>query len=364
MIALRLLLLLAAATLPGCAAGAPLRPEDAADPSLYGAAQDPEGKAAWQRAQAALATGQRQAALADLQLAGRRCPDLVRAHLAWQDAARALAGAQEEQMRTYYAALPDGGTPVAAYVKARLLATAFEKDQALDAIMARDATFGWARLSRGRIRRDQGRLSEAVDEFEKAVAFDASLNEARLERGDALGELGRLEEAALDYEAYFARAAGDWVALREYAAMLIYRLIRIDRALQLLDRLDAQFPGDLELRMHRGAALWRAFRVDEALPHYLAVLDADPGYARAALDIGLIYYDALPQDEAGRRKWWPRAALAFRYFLALGNPRDGHEAFERALAVPFRLDQIEQLLGPEVVRERTISVDDLRPPPG
>jgi len=347
--------------LAACASG-PVRSGDEVDPAVYRVTQDPEGRAAWQRAQRALARDDVAAALPDLRLAVTRLPDHVRAHLAYQDAALAQGGEAAALMRTFYDELPARPSPVPAYVKARLFDTSYAKGQALLEILDAYPSFGWAHLSLGRIRRGQGQLLVAVDAFRVAFVEDSSLHAARLERGEALAELGRLAEAAVDYEAYIDTRPEDWVAMREYVTMLIYRLTRIDRALQLLDRLDAAFPGDVELWMHRGAALWRALRPREALPHYLAALEQDAGAARAALDIGLIYYDALPRNEEERRIWWPRARAAFRLFLQLPESGDGQEAFERALAVPYRLGVIEDLLGPDPGGE--VTLDDLRLPPG
>ncbi|MCA8954324.1 MAG: tetratricopeptide repeat protein [Planctomycetes bacterium] len=355
--------LLALLALAACAA-APARPADATDPAIYRRV-DPAIAAEWERAQAAFAIDDVDTAWPLLSVIVQKSPDLVRAHLMYQDAAIEIGGEAEAEMRRYYHFLiPERETPVVPYVRARLSDTSYAKGQALQAILRQDPTFGWAHLSLGRVRRGQGQLLAAVDSFQAALRFDDSLHEAQLERAQALADLGRLPEAAANYEDYLEQEPGDLAAVREYAAMLIYRLVRIDRALELLGRLDQAFPEDVDLRMHRAAALWRAFRPREALSNYLAVLERDPRASRAALNIGLIYYDAMPQNDTAeeRRQWWPRARAAFRYFLAIGDPADGHEAFERALAVPYRLEEIERLLGPAAAGE--VSLDALRLPPG
>ena len=83
-----------------------------------------------------------------------------------------------------------------------------------------------------------------------------------------------------------------------------------------------------------------------AVEGYVSILEEEPGNARAALNVGLLYYEVVPQDDAGRRARWPQARAAFRMFLAAAEPSDGHERFERTWAVPYRLRQIEALLGP------------------
>lgn len=328
----------------GCNTG-PVRRDDATDPGVYRTCQDAAAAAAWLRAQAALANGDDTAALPDLLTAVRGCPDLVRAHVAYQEAAQRLGGEVAAAMVAFYRSLPAGKTPVAAYLRARLADTAYAQSNALDTILARDPSFAWAHLSRARINRRQGRLLPALEMFGDAIVNDADLVEARLERAQVLAELGRDEESAREYKAYLQKAPDDVAAARGYLTLLLYRLGRIDEAWQVLDRLQAKAPKSLDLRMDRAAALWRARRPREAVDAYLAILREDPTVARAALNIGLLYYEVAPQNDREKPRYWPAARAALRWFLLHSKPTDGHEQFERTMAVPFRLDRIEDMLG-------------------
>ncbi len=342
----------------GCASG-PQRRDDAIDPAVYRTCQDPEGAAAWARAQQALARGDDAGALADLQSATRACPLLVRAHLAYQDAARRIGGATAQAMADFYTQLT-GTSPVPAYCRARLADTSYAQSNALQAILAQDPSFAWAHLSRARVTRRQGRLLPALDMYAAAIVNDAGLHEARRERAQVLAELGRDEEAAVDYEAYLALQPGDVAATRDYVALLLYRLDRAGEAEPLLATLEAALPGDVGVRMDRAAAYWRSNRPREAVDAYLAILADAPATARAALNLGLLYYEIVPRNDAERARYWPRARAAFRWFLQGGEPADGHEQFERTLGVPFRLERIAQLLGPEP--EGPVRLEDLRWP--
>jgi len=344
-------------TLAACQSGAP-RATEAVDPAFYTRATDPQGREAWERAQQALQRLDRTAALPDLRTAVARCPDLVRAHLAWQDAARQLGGAAEKEMRDYYAALPERSSPVPAYVKARLAETSYAQGTELQKILAGDSSFAWAHLSLGRLRRSQGHLQSAAESFQSAITHDGDLFEARLERAYVLAELGRGEEAALDYDAYLARVPDDDAVLRAYTALLIYRLGRIDKAMQVLERLEVRHPDDVAVRMDRAAAQWRGGDPRAAVQSYLRVLEGKPDEARAALNIGLLYYEVLPKTAADRRLFWPKARAAFELFLRTTGSHDGDEAFERTIAVPYRLEGIAGLLGKD---ERTsFTIEDLR----
>ncbi|HEX5051534.1 MAG TPA: tetratricopeptide repeat protein [Planctomycetota bacterium] len=339
-----------------------MRSDNAVDPRTYYFCQDPEGNAAWQRAQKALADRDDAGALPDLRLCAERCANLVRAHLAYQDAARRLGGEAQRAMQDFYLKAPDGPSPVTAYLKARLAETSYAQSHALADILKRDPSFAWAHLSQARINRRQGRLLQAVDMFAAAIVNDPDLHEARLERAQVLAELGRDDEASLDYRAYVKAVPTDLDATRAYITLLLYRLGHIDEAWGLLLRLEQQGDHSLALRMDKGAAQWRANNPRAAVQTYLDILAEAPDTARAALNLGLLYYEVLPHNDDERRLYWPRARAALRWFLRTTVPSDGHEQFERTLAVPYRLQIIADLLGPDP--GGPLALDDLRLPPG
>src|SRR5690606_8620334 len=138
----------------------------------------------------------------------------------------------------------------------------------------------------------------------------------------------------------------DTAAAREYITLLLYRLARVDEALALIDLLEQFGEKSPSLRMDRAAALWRGKQPQAAIEIYLEILRADPTRARAALNIGLLYYEIVPQSEADKPRYWPKARAAFELFLQATEPADGHEQFERTWAVPYRLQCISELLGP------------------
>lgn len=345
--------------LGACTTG-PRRSDNAVDPAVYAVRQDPEGEAAWQRAQRALAAGDDQAALPDLRLVATRCPAFVRGHLAWQDAAGRVGGAARQAMVDFYLAMPDGASPVPAYCKARLAETSYAQSNALTAILAKDPSFAWAHLSLARVTRRQGRMLPALDMYAAAIVNDPQLHEARRERAQVLAELGREVEAAVDYKAYLESRPDDLEAVRDYVWLLLYRLGRNDEAMPWLGELEKKLPGDVTVRMDRAAALWRGGQLQASVEAYLAILRDAPSAMRAALNLGLLYYEVLPQNEAERRRYWPRARAAFRWFLDGGEPSDGHEQFERTLGVPFRMQRIAELLGPEPLE--AVRLADMRWP--
>jgi tetratricopeptide (TPR) repeat protein len=350
---------LATAGLAACNNG-PRRRDDAVDPAVYSGQQDPAAMAKFEAARTQIERGDFPRGIELLREVVGKSPDFVRAHLAWQDAARRAGGQELQAMVDYYKALPEAGSPVPAYMKARLADTAYAQRNALEALLRKDPSFAWGHLSLARVTRRQGRFVPALEAYEAALVHDPQLHEARHERAQVLAELGREAESALDYRVYLAAQPDDIAALRDYVTLLLYRLGRIDEAIVLLAQLEAKLPRDPSVRMDRAAALWRARRLEESVGAYMAILVDAPDMVRAAFNIGLIYYEIAATDEATRRLYWPRARSAFRWFLDQGSGGDGHEQFERTLGVPFRMERITELLGPEPLR--AVRLDDLRWP--
>ncbi|MCA8966818.1 MAG: tetratricopeptide repeat protein, partial [Planctomycetes bacterium] len=328
----------------------PNRLDTGSDVDRYSRLDDPQGSAAYASAMAALARGDRAAALVGLRKTVELCPEHVRAHRLYQDVARELGGEAAAAMMAYYRQLPvpearAGGSPVPAYLQARLADTSYAQGNALAELLRRHPGFAWGHLSAGRVSRRQGRLLQALDSFSSASTYDPRLPEARLERGQVLAELGRYEESAREYEAYLGLAPDDDASTRAYIDLLIYHLSRLDRALELLRPMLAAAPKDVELNMQMAAIDWLGKRPRQALDGYLEILVDHPTHARALLNIGLLYYEVLPRDAEAQRRLWPQAAIAFQWFLQSDEPQDGHEQFERTVAVPYRLARIAEVLG-------------------
>lgn len=351
------LLLLGGCELPGGGVGSASRVSEVATEC-----DDPQGRAAWQEAQQQLDAGNELAAVAALQRVAERCPDFVRGNIRYQDTARRLGGDHERRMVEHYRSAVTSASAERQYLRARLAETAYAQANELNEILKRHPRFGWAHLSRGRINRTQGRQSEALQDFERALATDPSLTEALLERSQVLVEIGRDEEAAVGFDRYLRQRPDDLTATRQYLTLLLYRLGRTEQAMKLIEKLESLGDRSIALRMDRAAALWRARRFQAAAEAYLAILREQPSIARAALNLGLLYYEVVPQTDAQRQRCWPKARAAFRWFLQQTEPSDGHEQFERTWAVPFRLQRIARSIGSDQGGEPQL--DDLTWPDG
>ncbi len=338
---------LAAAGLGGCAtpAGQPI--VERQDPDRFETCRDPDGRAAYERALVELQAGRDAEALPLLRQVVERCPDNVVAMGYYQDAALHLGGASEQAMRDYYAGLDDRrASPVPAFAKARLLETNYQRKVAIDELIGRHADFAYAYLAQGRLNRSRGQLGEAVESFQRAIERHPQLLAAHLELAEVLSELGRNGEARLPYENYLRGAPSDRATAHELVQLLLYKLNQPQDARPWIERLLADDPQDAAAKMDLAAADWRSGRLEAALAGYLDVLQHQPDNARAVLNVGYLHYDAFGQTDDDRRAHWPRARKAFQLFLRLVRPEEGQDFFEKVMAVPYRLKEIDKLLGP------------------
>ena len=169
-----------------------------------------------------------------------------------------------------------------------------------------------------------GHLKEAARHLETAADQRLLHSAAQYNLGQVLRRLGRTDEA--DY--YFARAdsarrlideissaqekasrnpnrVGSWVKLgglyREAGAL--------DRALQAFDRAARIRPRNLTVQHRIAETLLEKGQTGDAIRRFRSVLDADPSFGKAWLDLGRAYAADGQCDEA-RRAW--RRALDHR----------------------------------------------------
>lgn len=346
--------------LAACSAPMPV-PEPAQDPARYETCKDADGQRAYAEALACLQGGREAAALPRLRETIERCPECVPAHRYYQETARHLGPDAVAAMEAYYRNLPDDPkSPVPAYMKAALQPIEYLRVEALDKLLAAYPGFAWGHLSLARVRRGLPipQLAEAAESYRRALALHPGLLEAYVELAETLVELGQYEAALPCYENYLRAMPNDRATVRAVVQLLLYRLARQEAARPWIARLLAEDPEDVAALMDLAAADWRANRLEQALAGYLRALQLAPTNARAAIDIANMHYDAFGDDEPSRRTHWPKARKAYQLYLRCVRPEDGQDYFEKMLAVPYRLQEIDKLLGPD--RGGPATIDDLR----
>lgn len=279
-----------------------------------------------------------------------RCPDFVPAHLALTELGRAEDGTPNPAVVEFYAGWKGRpGSPLPEFVRARLARNDRDRLEALESAIARDASFYYAYLDLAEVWERSDRIAKVVDAYDKASRAKPDSWRAQLGLARALAQIGRAEDAAGAYakalEGMPSAEPGFATAAREYAAMLVYELRRPAAAALWLDRLLANRPDEIGLLMDRAAAYWLAGERDRAVSLYRRVLELEPKEARAALNIGNLFFERPERSLEEKRRDWPSARRAYRYFLAHAEDGDDYDVTDRVVTVPLRLRLIDEALG-------------------
>jgi len=306
-----------------------------------------DGAAAYQRARLFIDSGNYASALPLLKQAIAVCPQFVPGHELYQDSAIRIGEAAEKEMRGFYAQHEDpSDSPLLPYLRSRLSDNNRDRLRLLDVATRRDQSFFRAYLAKARIYRQLRRTDRALDELRKAIRARSESTEANQAIAEVLVQLGRYREAAWHYRALAQLKPGSHAVSKDRLALLIYHLGELDEAEKIVDDLLAFDDLDVEVLMDKAAITWLRKDFTGALQIYQRVLRIDGHQSEAVLNIGNLYYQALAGGtEAGRREFWPKARLAYRYYLGHFSSASGFDQLDLWLGVPVRLRQIDALLG-------------------
>lgn len=158
-----------------------------------------------------------------------------------------------------------------------------------------------------------GHSEAALQEFSEAIALNPRYIEAHINRAITLNELGRFEEA---HESFTAAADLEMQSPGQFPAAVSARLANAHAHLADL-YLEAgapteavlQYRAALNIRSHfhdirnrLAQALMLLGQVDDAATELRAVLDANPRFIAAQLNLGLVYF-RNGDAQAAAREW-------------------------------------------------------------
>lgn len=136
-----------------------------------------------------------------------------------------------------------------------------------------------ARYYLGTVLHEQGRRSEAIEQFRTFIASQQpeldQVETARRLLADALTKEGRLDEAAVEYRAVLARHPDDGQAL-VLLGQIALRDQRFTEAIDLFRRGSAARPGDASALVSLGIAYASTGRLDEAIAAFEKAVAMDP----------------------------------------------------------------------------------------
>jgi predicted O-linked N-acetylglucosamine transferase (SPINDLY family) len=219
-----------------------------------------------------------------------------------------------------------------------------EAEQLYVQILADDPGHIATRQLLGVLRMEQGRLEDALAEFETILRARPGTIEALMQKGAVLRALGRLDDALAHYDYILSKGPRFPPALYLRGSLLLTmgrpalalqsmeqglavdpkfgqawlgrsvalrQLHRLPEALESCDRAIAMNPADAEAWFFRAGALEQMGRLEEAVAGYDRAIALKPEYSRACTDRGLA-------------------------LMALRRPNDAAQSFEKALALDPR----------------------------
>ncbi|HSI96641.1 MAG TPA: tetratricopeptide repeat protein [Methylophilaceae bacterium] len=181
-------------------------------------------------------------------------------------------------------------------------ASAAEKQAQHCTMFFPDAPEGWFLL--GAARHRQGRYSDALSAFERALALNPHHRQALQAKAAVFFDTGSWGEMLAACELAAALTPAD-AAVAANLGTALEKLDRLDEALQQFDRALALDSRQLNAMLNRGALLLRMRRAEDALANNRHLAEVHPGFAEAHYNLGDVlltlhrYEEALAACEAG-----------------------------------------------------------------
>jgi len=161
----------------------------------------------------------------------------------------------------------------------------------------------------GAIYHNRGRFGDAIRLFEKALEINPEYEEVRLQLAVTLNDLGRYDKAR-EILAPLAKSNVDPDSLAKHRLANKHSELgdkymevnQFDRARAEYKRALSLRPGFLDIRRKLAVALRRLGRLEESKNELFRILEENPHYLTAQVDLGLVMH--LMGDNAGARREW------------------------------------------------------------
>ena len=137
----------------------------------------------------------------------------------------------------------------------------------------------------GSVLLQQGRLDEATAQFLKMLAINPDSADAHYNLGNALFRQGRTDEAIAHYQKALA-IKPDFVEAHNNLGNALLQQGRLDEAIAQYQQTLALKPDYAEAHNNMGSAMFQQGRLDEAITHFQKALAIKPDYAKAHYNLG------------------------------------------------------------------------------
>ena len=150
----------------------------------------------------------------------------------------------------------------------------------------------------------QGRMNEAIAQFQKTLAIDPNNPEANYDLGNAFFQQGRMDEAIAQFQKTLAINSSDMDVHYNYADVhnnlgnVFLRQGRMDEAVAQFQKALAINPKDANTHYNLGNAFRQQGGVNEAIAHFQMALAIKPQFAEAHYNLGNAFLQQGHVDEA------------------------------------------------------------------
>ncbi|MBC7232182.1 MAG: tetratricopeptide repeat protein [Chloroflexi bacterium] len=177
-------------------------------------------------------------------------------------------------------------------------------------------------LAQGRQFLEQGKVNEAIAEFQSALRLDANSVEGHFQLGNAYFQQGKLEEAAKEFQKA-VELAPENIDARSNLGAAYYELGQFDKATSEFKKAIALKPEDADIHYNLGAAYVQQFQLEAGIAEFKEALRLNPDLTRAYFGLGNAYKLQGNKQEA---------IQALEKFLSLSNEADLRAIAESLLA--------------------------------
>ena len=149
----------------------------------------------------------------------------------------------------------------------------------------------------GRAWFSQGRMDEAIHEFQEVIRLNPGFAEAYYSLGHSFAAKGQLDEAIAFYQKAL-EIRPDYVVAHDSLDSLLLQKGQADQVMIHCQKALELEPDNETAHINLGSALLQKGRVDEAIIHYQKALQIKPDYAEAHINLGFALFQKGNVDEA------------------------------------------------------------------
>ena len=207
---------------------------------------------------------------------------------------------------------------------------------------------------------DQGKLNEAVKNYEKAVEINPRYVKAYYNLGNSLSDLGKLDAAVTNYEKAIEHNPGHVKAYYNLGITLAEQR-KLEEAVNSFRQTIKIKPDHLEAHINLGVILSAQNRLQDAVAHFREALRINPDYAKTNEQLGLALLKQNQLEEAVHHltnavKIKPNYAQAY-YYLGIAYRKQGDltkavRHFGKALAMRPGFKQAKKQLEMAILQSR------------